>query len=43
MNEGKSNRLGKHGFGSLHNITGVCYHNENILYQLLFRFINDIN
>ena len=27
MNIGKSSQLGKHRFGSLHNLTGTCYHN----------------
>ena len=25
---GKSSQLGKHDFGSLHNLTWTCYHNE---------------
>ena len=31
MNIGKSSQLGKHGFGSLHNLTRTGYHNKNIL------------
>ena len=31
MNEGKSSQLGKQGFGSLHNLTWTCYHNEDFL------------
>ena len=31
MNEGKTSQLGKHDFGSLHNLTWACYHNEDIL------------
>ena len=30
VNTGKSSKLGRHGFGSLHNITWTCYHNEGI-------------
>ena len=30
-NIGKSSQLGKHGFGSLHNLTSTCYLNEDIV------------
>ena len=32
MNIGKSSQIGKHGFSSFHNLTWICYHNEDILY-----------
>ena len=41
MNFGESSKLEKHGFGSLHNITWSCYHNEDILLRHKLRFKNE--
>ena len=36
MNTGKSSQLGKHGLGSLHNLTWACYHNEDTCFNIEF-------
>ena len=42
MNVGKSSQLEKHDFGSLHNITWVCYDTEDFLLQHGPRFTNEV-
>ena len=43
MNTGESSQLGKHAFGSLHNLTWSCYQNEGILLRHWFRFTNEVD
>ena len=38
VNVGKNSQLGKHGFGSLHNLNWTCYLNEDILLRHWLRF-----
>ena len=42
MNVGKSSQLEKHRFGSLHNITWVCYDTEDFLLRHGPRFTNEV-
>ena len=43
VNIGKNSQLGKHGFGSLHNLNWPCYLNEDILLRRWLRFINEVD
>ena len=43
MNIGKSSQLGKHGFGSLHNLRWTCYLNEDILLRDRLCFTNKVD
>ena len=43
MNVGKRGQLGKHGFGSVHNITWASYHNADILFRHWLRFTNEVD
>ena len=42
VNIGKNSQLGKHGFGSLHNLKWTCYLNEDILLRHWLRFTNEV-
>ena len=42
MNVAKRGQLEKHGFGSLHNLTWSCYHNEENLLRNWVRFTNEV-
>ena len=43
VNIGENSQLGKHGFGSLHNLKWTCYLNEDILLRHWLRFTNEVD